>query len=340
MNMDNRVRGIMKNLIVAVDDGFAQTKLFGEDENGKHVKAIFRSSIKSGRYGLVEISGTGAVGSYETDGVFFTVAESIETESTKFDGFHLSDFDRVLVNHALFNAGYGNKNVFLICGLPVDDYFLFDGNKNIEMIEKKKNNLKKEVLNSNKKPLANIKNIEVGSQALSAYMDYLLDFEGVADEEKADGSIAVVDIGGGTTDTCVIVDGQFVDRQRTGTSKIGMLDVYRNLGNLIKSNYKIHDNFTNKFLDKALRSKKITLMGEEIDLTSVVDEVISEFEGRVAREVEGKIGEGGNLSKVLFVGGGSNVLRRVPVRGAKIVEDPEFANARGLFKFAKMQGWS
>src|SRR3546814_7620552 len=95
-----------------------------------------RSAVRPGRYGLGSSSGICAVGCYETEeGDQFTVSEDIEAEDTKFDGFHTSTMNRVLVTHALWTAGDGGQGIRLITGLPVADFY-FDGDRDVEMIER------------------------------------------------------------------------------------------------------------------------------------------------------------------------------------------------------------
>lgn len=329
-----------KRFLVAVDDGYAQTKLFGRDAGGNIVRFIMRSTVRPGRFGLVDISGNGNAGAYETEeGEHFTVAEAVESESTQFDGFHTSPLNRVLVNHALVSAGFGGKEVFLVCGLPVDDYFMFDGSKNEKKISTKKANLQKGV-KAAKGDLPKLAGIEIGCQAVAAFLDYVLDDEG---NERFDtsGEIAVVDVGGRTTDICTIVDGGLVDRQRTGTQKMGVLDVYSAVGNSVRKKFEISDPLSAKVLDRAVRNKKIMLWGEEHDITTEVNEVITEFEGKIGREVNRKLGSAASIKKVLFVGGGGALFENIAehVRGATLVDDPELANARGLFKFGLLKGW-
>ncbi len=320
--------------LISIDDGFAQTKLFTV-ENGVPVRKSYRSSAKTGRYGLIDITGNGSVGAYQTENQHFTVSDAVEAETTQFDGFHTSILNRVLINHALVASDYANEEVFLMCGLPVDDFLSPDGNKNEEMINRKKKNLLVPVTSAKGSPI--IKNIEIGAQAVAAYMDYLLDLNGTP-QNDSDGAIAIVDIGGGTTDICVIIDGALIERKRTGTEKTGVLDVYKTLLNLIKRKFNINDNLPTKALDWTLRNKKVVIFGEEHDISDLVDEAVTEFEGRISRAVNAKLGEASTIKKVIFVGGGSALLRSIDVRGAVIADDPEFANARGLYKFAKLKG--
>ena len=110
--------------LVAVDDGYAQTKLYSIDKDGKPLKKVLRSSVRNGRFGVGSISGGGFIGLYETEEGPFTVSEDVEGENTQFDTFHTSTVNRVLVNHALIEANFGGQEIDLITGLPVSDYFV------------------------------------------------------------------------------------------------------------------------------------------------------------------------------------------------------------------------
>jgi plasmid segregation protein ParM len=110
-------------LLVAVDDGYAQTKLYTRLPDGTEIKQVRRSSIRTGKEGIGSINGDGFVGLYEVDGVGYTVSDLIESENTQFDGFHTSVLDRVLVTHALVEAELHSYLIDLWTGLPVSDYF-------------------------------------------------------------------------------------------------------------------------------------------------------------------------------------------------------------------------
>lgn len=326
------------SLLVAIDDGYAQTKLYGEDGAGGMTKMMMRSSVRSGRYGLVSLSGTGGIGSYETEeGEAFTVSQDIEAENTQFDSFHVSTMNRVLVHHALLTAGYGGKEVSLMTGLPVSDYF-FDGLRDDEKIAQKRGNLLKGVTNtaSRQNPVANLMNVRVGCQAVAAFVDYLLD-DNLEERDVKIGRVAVVDIGGRTTDVALIRNGEEFDDAISGTENIGVLDIYNALSKSIRSEFRTRDKFPLTMLDNAVREKKIELWGEVHDITKMVDEVVLEQEMKIAREVERRLGDASRLEAVLFVGGGSALFKTISqhFRNSVMVDDPEFANARGLYKYAK-----
>lgn len=324
------------SLKVAIDDGYAQTKLYGTDENGNVVKHVMRSSVRAGRYGLGAISGTGNVGLYETDDNGpFTVSDEIESENTQFDGFHLSAMNRVLVNHALVAGGFGGKDVDIMTGLPVEDFFI-RGLKDEEKIAAKKENLKKTVrLDSGSGAVANIGSVDVGCQAVAAWVDFALN-DDLTERDGTDGAVAIVDIGGRTTDIATVVNGQSIDHARSGTANIGVLDVYNAVENAIGIKFKMRDEFPIATIDEAVRTGKIRIWGKEEDVSELVGEVIKEFESKIAREVDRQIGSGAAMTAVVFVGGGSALFKDIASTfpNGHLPEDPEFANARGLYKYA------
>jgi plasmid segregation protein ParM len=325
-----------KTLLAAVDDGYAQTKLYGENENGEIVKFRMRSSVRPGRYGLGAISGTGSVGLYDTEDGPFTVSEDIEAENTQFDGFHLSTMNRVLVNHALVSAGYGGKDVDVITGLPVADFFI-NGLKDEEKVGQKRANLLKDVsLTSGEGKVPSIKNVQVGCQAVAAWVDYALG-DDIKERVEIEGAVAIVDIGGRTTDVATVISGQSVDHARSGTQNIGVLDVYKAVEAAILAQFKIRDRFPLNAIDQAVRTGSIPLWGKNNDVTELVQGIIREHESKIAREVERRIGSGAAMNAVVFVGGGSALFSKISENfpNGVMVEDPEFANARGLYKYSR-----
>lgn len=327
-------------LLVAVDDGYAQTKLYTVLPDGTEIKQVRRSSIRTGKQGIGSINGDGFVGLYEADGVGYTVSELIESEDTKFDGFHTSVLDRVLVNHALVEAELGDTQVDLWTGLPVSDYFR-GGLKDEDKIARKRDNLLKPVKAGGPDVvIPTIFDVKVGCQAVSAWIDFAMN-DDLELRDDIDGAIAIVDIGGRTTDIATVLGGgQSVDHRRSGTDNIGMLDVYQGLSHGIAKKFDVRGSLPISDLAKAMRNpeKTIKLWGKERDISELVDEVLEEFEGKLKRAIEVVIGNGASIDKVVFVGGGSalftGLLKNFPHNG-EIVPDPEFANARGLHKYAR-----
>lgn len=323
-------------LLVAIDDGYAQTKLYGEAPDGSRTRFMMRSSARPGRFALMSLSGEGGIGSYGTEeGEEFTVSEEIEGENTQFDGFHTSTMNRVLVHHALRSAGYGGLKVRLVTGLPVADFFR-GGRKDEGKIAAKRANLAKGVTNGvDGTPLAAIADVTVGCQALAAFVDYALDDAGEERDVPLD-KVAVVDVGGRTTDVALVLDGQRIDPRRSGTENVGVLDVYSALQDLIGNEFKTRDDYPLAMLDKAVRTGKVRLWGKERDVSALVSQAVTEQQAKIAREVERRLGSASDVDTVLFVGGGSALFEDISkiFPNGERPEDPEMANARGLFKYA------
>jgi Actin-like ATPase involved in cell division len=328
-----------KPLLVAIDDGYAQTKVYGERPDGSVGKYHMRSSVRPGRYGVGSISGDGFMGLYETEEGPFTASEDVEAESTQFDNFHTSTMNRVLVNHGLVGAGYGGLEVDIITGLPVADFFGADGAKDEQKIALKKANLQKPVqLVSGSSKVAILKDISVGCQAVAAYIDYALD-DDLNEIRDVDGAVAIVDIGGRTTDIATVIGGSRIDHARSGTANIGVLDVYKAVKQGIWTRERIRDDFPINVIDKAVREGFIKLYGQKTDVKEIVDTVVAEYEAKLSREIERRISTGAAMNAVVFVGGGSALFKNIAqtFRNGYMSDDPEFANARGLFKYVRYQ---
>lgn len=326
--------------MVAVDDGYAQMKVVGDDPRGgkKPICLSIRSSIRHGSIGSV--SGDGAIATYETDGgaTKMTVSDEVAGESTQFDGFHTSAMDRILIAHALSVSGYTDMEINLWTGLPVSDFFRQE-RKNDELIERKRTNLMVPVKSivPDAPACPSYKSITVGCQALAAFLDYGLD-DDFNDRDVGTDKVAVVDIGGRTTDIAVILGGKRCDYTRSGTENIGVLDVHRNVANLVRQKFSTSDTYPADVLDRAVRTKSIKLWGKSHDISDILEKAQAESSHKLANLTQKMLGGGSDLDAILFVGGGASLFTDASKRfpNAVLVENPEFANARGLYKYGKM----
>lgn len=325
------------SVMVAVDDGYAQTKVLGGQPT-RLMRTMVPSSIRPGRFGVSSMSGAGNMAAYQVEeGEEFTVSSAIVSESTAFDSYHLSTMNRVLVTHALMEAGFGGQEIDLVVGLPVSQFFV-DGHKDEERVARKIGNLRRKVTSLDGRPGPRLRDVQVGCQAIAAFVDWMLDDDLDERHEGAE-RVAVVDIGGFTMDVAVILGGEQVDQRRTGSSRIGLLDVHDTIAAGIRTRFGIQDRFPIEVMDAALRTRSIRLWGRIERLENTVDHALSQFRNRVAREMERKLGGAADLDAILFVGGGAALLgdMRDVYPNAVMIEDPEFANARGLWKFARLR---
>ena len=222
-------------------------------------------------------------------------------------------------------------------GLPVADYFL-DDERDIEHIEAKTSNLKLGVKGSDGGTMPIVENVRVGCQAVAAWFDYVLDDNL---EQRADvrGAVAIVDIGGRTTDIAVVVGGNAIDHSMSGTENIGVLDVYNGVRKAIRREFKIKEKFPLDQLDAAVRTGEVKLWNKQHNVAELVEAVVGEHERKIAREVERRLGSAANLNAVVFVGGGSALFSTIAGHfpNGVMPEDPEFSNAKGLYKYIKVK---
>lgn len=326
-------------VLVAVDDGYAACKLVGVDAQGKPLRALVRSAVRMGAHAVSSLDGSGLSGAYETDGRRYTVFAGIEGEQTTFDGFHTSDLNRVLVQHVLMAAGLEGQAVDLVTAVPVKDYYI-DGERHEELLQAKRQNLLLPVTPVRRRDApgqgVQVAGVRVYSQAVTAWVDYVLD-DDLQEREDATVPVAVVDIGGRTTDCAVVIGGTAIDHMRSGTVNLGVLDVYKGIAQEVGRRYELDGGLPLTECDRAVREGVVTLFGAQEKVDDVVAAVISDVGDRINREIHKWLGTGSSVGQVVFVGGGATVFKDLPgtFRHGRVAEDPEFANARGMFKYAR-----
>lgn len=328
---------------VGIDDGHHSMKLVTETQ------AIRIPSIAQMGKTTLQINTSEDCYFYRVvdNGKTYTVNRYLdEPAATTFPGYPISELNLVLNHHILHKAGLAGKDVSIVTGLPFSHFYLEDGALNQTLIEKKSKNLQREVVldTTNPKPLAHIVNNDVSVEGIAAYIDIMYEMDGTPTSEASDyedSVVAIVDIGGRTTD-CMVIDesGQNVKMNRSGSSNIGVLE----LNQLVRSNLQAKfdlQNISSDRINQALLDGKIKISGEFVDVKELVNDLKSTFASKLSEAIKTKIGNGKDIDYVVFVGGGSILLRNEiePMYvNSRFIENPEFANARGMFKLAKMKG--
>jgi plasmid segregation protein ParM len=281
---------------------------------------------------------------YDCGDKTYTVSDSLQQVETRFDNYGLSDINRVLVHHALNRAGLGGKAVRLVTGLPVKDYFL-GAVPNTDFIERKVKSLcEQSVTNRNQSVhLATIVQHAVRAEAIAAFFDQLINVDGSVNEPFADlvtgGKVAYCDIGGKTTDTVVIVNGgKGIDPGRSGTATIGALSLNEAVLGRLKLEFRA-DQLTPRQVELAIQNGKLRVFGSDRDCSEIINEEKQKLAVRIQAEARRRMGDqAADIESIFFVGGGSALLHdqlKDLYPHAHFVEDPQFANARGMFKIAK-----
>jgi plasmid segregation protein ParM len=285
-----------------------------------------------------------------------TVSPAIDTRS---NDYPTSGVNRALVAHSLKQAGFtDNDGLYLVTGLPVDRYYV-NGLKNEPLIEAKRINLTREVRTAEytgangilvpTKSLAKVVKHDVISEAVAAFLDALLDYSGNPNADFAELSqdvpIPVVDVGGKTLDIAVVKEGGGgLYDSLSGTADIGALNLYDQIDIDLRNRFSIADSVPFNFRLRAIQTGKYRLYGVQHDVKDLIDNALDAFAEQVGFEVSRKIGDASKFgSKVIFVGGGAELLKnhlsrvfpRLPVDAIHIPAQPEFANARGMYKAAR-----
>ncbi len=323
---------------VGVDDGHYAVKVVTEDgqmfsipsraRSGKHLTAWQGTSESDG-------------GIYRTEeGGLFTVHEHLsDSDDTRFRDYPLSPLNRVLVHHALRRAGLGGQRVNICTGLPVSYYYV-GGEKNQVLIDGKEQNLRKSV-SAEHGECAVIDGNTVTTEAIAAYFDQIMNMDGsetdvYGEVEKA--MVGVVDVGGKTTDSVVVLPGGMqIDNARSGSTDIGILNLNDTIEAVLRTKFNF-DRVPVSMIEDAISTGSIKEYGKRHDVTDIVRKAKEDLADGILANVRAKIGTGRDLEWVLFVGGGSMVMREQLARNfphARFPDRPEMANARGMFKIAK-----
>lgn len=344
----------MKHSLIAIgqDDGHDTIKTcFGYDATEKKFQYGYHKSKATPGVNQVMAVGNQQGSAYTTDGESWTVANGqalIKTMDTRMVEYPLSNLNRVLVNHALADVGLGGQQLFLVTGLPVDQYYK-DSAPNVALIEKKMDSLAKPVERIGVgAPLATITRQKVVSEGIAAFYDALLNPDGTYNESVSQiitrRPVAVVDLGGKTLDIAVVIENvRGVYGERSGTENVGVLTLLTKITARIKSQFNLSNDPPPSYVEEALRTKKYELFGEDHDVSEIIESSCREYLADVKNFFVAKVGDGSDMGAVIFVGGGAALIRSAlgddafseVYKGKRMIsDDPEFANARGMWKFA------
>ena len=324
---------VMTPIPVGLDDGYAFTKVALPD--GRLIAIPSRARV--GKSGVTWIhDGRQRIFEYETEGAVYSVG-TVDGAPTHFEGYPISGLNRVIVQHALQEAGLAGRSIHMISGLPVSAFYKKNGEQRRYAIEKKRLSLKQAVQPKMERLPAAIAFVDVIPEALAAWYDYVIvtkKDEAILDEARLSVPIAIVDIGGRTTDY-VVVREQGVIHASSGSLQGGMLDVKQHVANGIQERFDL-ENVGEQLVSLAVERGVVRLHGKDYDVADLVATAKQELVERLYAETRRQLGLGVELDRVLFVGGGTvalidHIADWFPNQA--IAEHPAFANARGMLKY-------
>ncbi len=320
---------------VGLDDGYAFTKIALPD--GRLLAIPSRARV--GQSGVTWIhEAEQRIDEYETEDTVYSVG-AVDGAPTHFEGYPWSGLNRAVVQHALQQAGLAGKSVHAVSGLPVSTFYRKSGEHRQETIARKRDSLKQAVLPLSEALPVGIAFHEVIPEALAAWYDYVIvDLEdGVTlDADRVSVPVAIVDIGGRTTDYVVVKD-QGILHASSGSLQCGMLNVKQCVTDGIQERFDL-ETLSEQLVSHAIENKAVRLQGKDHDVAALVEAAKREVVERIHDETRRQLGLGIELDRVLFVGGGTVALAEHIANWfphQAIAEHPAFANARGMLKYLR-----
>jgi len=320
---------------VGLDDGYAFTKIALPD--GRLLAIPSRARV--GQSGVTWIhEAEQRIDEYETEDTVYSVG-AVDGAPTHFEGYPWSGLNRAVVQHARQQAGLAGQSVHTVSGLPVSTFYRKSGEHRQETIARKRDSLKQAV-----RPLSDALPVgiafhEVIPEALAAWYDYVIvDLEdGVTlDADRVSVPVAIVDIGGRTTDYVVVKD-QGILHASSGSLQCGMLNVKQCVTDGIQERFDL-ETLSEQLVSHAVENKVVRLQGKDHDVATLVEAAKREVVERIHDETRRQLGSGIELDRVLFVGGGTVALAEHIANWfphQAIAEHPAFANARGMLKYLR-----
>jgi plasmid segregation protein ParM len=320
---------------VGLDDGYAYTKLALPD--GRLI--IIPSRARVGKSGVTWIDqAEQRIFEYETEDAVYSVG-AVDGEPTHFEGYPWSGLNRATVQHALQQAGLAGRSVHAVSGLPVSAFYRKSGEHRQETIARKRDSLKQSVRPLSDSLPAGIAFHEVIPEALAAWYDYVIVDQGdgvTLDADRLSVPVAIVDIGGRTTDYVVVKD-QGILHAASGSLQCGMLDVKQLVENGVQERFDL-ETLGEQIVAHAVEHGVVRLHGKDYGVGALVDAAKQEIVERLHAETRRQLGLGVELDRVLFVGGGTvaladHIANWFPHQA--VAEHPAFANARGMLKYLR-----
>lgn len=332
---------------VVNDNGYAAHKLAWY-ENGEIKTLKVQTLIEMGR--RADAVGK-PIDTYQVDGNSYYCGTNVRTPlQLRNEGYPMSVANRVLVTHALYKANLVNVPIKLGVTLPFRDYYNEQGAIRADRKESTIANFvgpdRRVSIEGQEEKLIDVREGTCFSEAVSAYFDFAFNDDGTMTDggENVIGEIAVVDIGGSTTDVVSLnVDSNLmIDQKHSGTERVGVLDAMDALGELIKARLVaeqviadgLDSQLPNMVIQKVLESGVVYYQGAMREMRAEQEQACRGTAERITNYVKTKLGNINAYQVIIIVGGGSIVFRQwLKLLLPNAVFLDEFSNARGALKY-------
>ena len=332
--------------------------LFVVDDNGhSHHKLAYMDDGEIKTLKIPAIVGDGASPITDTDG---TPQDTYEVNGRRFccntqiqnlidlrnEGYQISAENKALVGHALSQANLPNKPMILGVTLPWRQAYSTDGKPNTKRIEEVAHHYStgsiRNLTNNSEISFAKAKPY---SEGLSAFFDWGIDNKGSLDAVNAlQGPVAVVDIGGSTTDIITVLGGKTLnlDHSRSNTKKIGVLDAKSQVAKAVSQklvetssiNPDSDGGLPDWMLQNIIETGTFQWGGDKFDVSADVDRIFNSVASQIVSFIKTTLGNPLSYQALIFAGGGAIVFQKyINSLYPQAAFLDEFANARGALKF-------
>lgn len=332
---------------VAIDDGHAYTKGAYYDETGNIRTIAIKTLVTPGAHVSVSYSGAQAGNIYTTEDAQYTVGDVFAGDS-RYESYQFSPANRVMVHHLLWQIGCTpDTPITLSVSTPMGNFL--DRSEREAIIQRRQSNLTVPVYPLDTMQSLQVQHVTVYPEAAAAYIDVLLNEDG-SDACSAPPRMAIVDIGGRTTDVAIIYGGN-IHAYNSGTEELGALNIIHDIATEIAKEFQIKTHRIHLMYDMAETAihsfsehgeAEVVIYGKSRNITQIVKNIRKQFLEQIVTIVERRIGDAAvTLDKILFIGGGAAMLRKEILQLQRKMDHidihpiPQFANALGMLKYAK-----
>jgi plasmid segregation protein ParM len=225
-------------------------------------------------------------------------------------------------------------NVNLGCGLPIADFARYREVLQTRLLGRHEFTIE---AGDRRAQVAKIETVRVLPQGWGAVLCLFLDDNGnIADPGLSKQRVAVLDIGGRTVGY-LSVDGLADVPDQSRSTRRGAWNVVRSLREFYTLHYPDLAENPDHVLMEAVLAREDFNEGKPIDLHPVVDPIVEDIGEEIVRTSRQYWGNtAATFRKVLVIGGGAYIWGDIIKKAfphTVVLPDPEFANARGYFRY-------
>lgn len=317
-------------MLVFCDDGSTATKLAWFSKNNLLTNVFINGFIPEWK---ADIFSKDKPFNYILDGQKYAYSpNSIEIEVTTNVKYQYSGINALNIQQALQQSGLNPQEIDLVVTLPISEYYDYDGQENAQKIEKKIQNIKRDV-SLNKGNTFSFRNVFVYPESLPVLVAILGD-----DVDPYERSL-VCDLGGTTFD-CGLVMGAFADVLKvSGDHTIGTQTLIKEISNiLIKADTHLNFNHIDVLVRRLLASEDVASMINNADLIPQIKEQLELSVKKLAHKCLDHIERNyDGFNKIYLTGGGANLVYELikqhwEARNVKVikVDDSQLALVKAL----------